>query len=55
MNIKNLKHWKKVTYLAKYWKSDIHLPLQYWTGLFGKMNNISYRILEICYSSSITA
>jgi hypothetical protein len=22
-------------YLTGYWKSDIHLPPQYWTGLYG--------------------
>jgi hypothetical protein len=35
------------TYLTEYWKSDGHLPLQYWTGLFGKINYVSYKILKI--------
>jgi hypothetical protein len=43
---------KLITHLREYWKSDSHLPLQYWRGLYGKTNNIAYRILEIWYASS---
>jgi hypothetical protein len=38
---------KLITYLTGYWKYGINLPLQYWTRINGKYNNISYRILKI--------
>jgi hypothetical protein len=38
---------KFATSLTEYWKAGIHLPLQYWTGINGKYNNISYRKLSI--------
>jgi hypothetical protein len=33
---------KLITHLTEYLKSDSPLPLQYWMGLFGKINSISY-------------